>query len=360
MSNSNPRKKYVYILRLENNKWYIGSSSNLEERLHQHCTGQGSSWTATYQPLELFDCVLQRDGWHEENLTKEYMIRYGIENVRGGPYTSCTFTEEEKEAIQRCLDSYEQRCYICGSSSHFAYGCRLNSINGSEEDIGISSADDICSRCGREGHYCSECYATTHKNGQSLGSPSRHQTRYNYSTNNSICSRCGREGHYVQSVMRQPTKMDKAWVPLQDIRQGITTRQIIVFVQDVKRTLPFRVLCDNPQKWTKLGFPFKHQTRYNYSTNNSICSRCGREGHYRSECYATTHKNGQSLGSPSNIRQGIVLNDIERDYYIDCESECQENSSESTCTTMSDETNTDSDSDSYLSSHESSEDSYDN
>ncbi len=43
---------YVYILRLSNNKYYIGQTNNITNRLIRHQTGQVKS-TKAFRPVEL-------------------------------------------------------------------------------------------------------------------------------------------------------------------------------------------------------------------------------------------------------------------------------------------------------------------
>ena len=41
----------IYILKLSNNKYYIGKSNNIFIRYRQHLNGNGSFWTKKYKPL---------------------------------------------------------------------------------------------------------------------------------------------------------------------------------------------------------------------------------------------------------------------------------------------------------------------
>lgn len=44
---------WVYVLLLENNRYYIGSTGNLAQRLHQHLSGNGSKATKRSRPREV-------------------------------------------------------------------------------------------------------------------------------------------------------------------------------------------------------------------------------------------------------------------------------------------------------------------
>ena len=46
-------KPLVYILRCANGKYYVGSTTNLDERLKQHKGGYGCHFTKVHLPFEL-------------------------------------------------------------------------------------------------------------------------------------------------------------------------------------------------------------------------------------------------------------------------------------------------------------------
>ena len=51
----------IYILKLENNKYYVGKTDNLEQRKQQHLNGSASSWTKNinrYQLKQLFQIAM--------------------------------------------------------------------------------------------------------------------------------------------------------------------------------------------------------------------------------------------------------------------------------------------------------------
>jgi predicted GIY-YIG superfamily endonuclease len=40
----------TYVLKLEEDKWYVGLTTNLNQRLTQHFTGDGAKWTQLFKP----------------------------------------------------------------------------------------------------------------------------------------------------------------------------------------------------------------------------------------------------------------------------------------------------------------------
>jgi hypothetical protein len=125
----------------------------------------------------------------ENNLTKDYMKIYGIQNVRGGSYTTVKLSEDIESLLERELIGNADKCYKCHLSGHFARDCkraplfrkRENSKKSESESSSSESSDSSdedenknrkysykCTRCGRKGHSISKCYASTHLNGNNL------------------------------------------------------------------------------------------------------------------------------------------------------------------------------------------------
>ena len=72
----------IYILKLESGKYYIGKSNDVNKRFEQHITGNGSSFTKIYKPVAIDKIIKNTSPFDEDKITKEYMIKYGIDNVR--------------------------------------------------------------------------------------------------------------------------------------------------------------------------------------------------------------------------------------------------------------------------------------
>jgi predicted GIY-YIG superfamily endonuclease len=73
---------YVYVLALEEGKYYVGTSEQLENRLLQHFDHEGSLWTRRYKPVRVIE-IIEGDKQVEEHKTLEIMKKYGWQNVRG-------------------------------------------------------------------------------------------------------------------------------------------------------------------------------------------------------------------------------------------------------------------------------------
>lgn len=118
--------KTVYVLKLEQNKWYVGSTSrkNVQERIEEHAnvvsavvSGKAAEWVKKYPYVSTF-MTIPGDEFDEDKFTKIFMGKYGIENVRGGCYCQLVLTELDIKFITREIWSAQGKCFTCGGD-HF-------------------------------------------------------------------------------------------------------------------------------------------------------------------------------------------------------------------------------------------------
>ena len=77
----------LYVLRLENDNYYVGMSYNLNFRFAQHWQGKGAKWTKLHKPLEVIRIIYPALEENIENkITLEYIALYGADRVKGGTY----------------------------------------------------------------------------------------------------------------------------------------------------------------------------------------------------------------------------------------------------------------------------------
>ena len=111
----------IYKLNLEKGKKYIGKSENIDHRMKQHFSGNGSKVTKKFKPVSgvVIDEV---PGFFSDEIeheyTEKYIKKYGYQNVRGGYYTnSKTLNDNKKVTKSTC------NCYRCGRQGHYASTC---------------------------------------------------------------------------------------------------------------------------------------------------------------------------------------------------------------------------------------------
>jgi len=132
---------FIYVLELQNNKYYIGKTSNPYFRFDTHFTNNGSEWTKLHKPIKILELISNCDNYDEDKYTYKYMDKYGIDNVRGGSYTSSILDKETKNQLVKISNSINNRCFICSNVGHFAKDCIKNS-NQSHASSSSSSCND--------------------------------------------------------------------------------------------------------------------------------------------------------------------------------------------------------------------------
>lgn len=96
-------KEYVYVLRLVDNKYYVGWTEHLMERMKDHFENGGAQWTKKYKPVEVIK-VFRGTKQDEDRETLTMMISMGKENVRGGKW--CNTTKEYSIDPIKILEQY--------------------------------------------------------------------------------------------------------------------------------------------------------------------------------------------------------------------------------------------------------------
>jgi cellular nucleic acid-binding protein len=191
----------LYILELAGGNYYVGKSTDVSKRFDQHKSGTGSAWTKMYAPVRLVETRPITSPHDENNVTKDYMKKYGINNVRGGSYAQITLPDDSRSVLEREFRGNDDQCIKCGLAGHFAskctlsgqparampkkivaeeweceycdrtfttkYGCSVHERSCRPPSPPAKKAG-ACYRCGRAGHYSPDCYASRHVKGYEL------------------------------------------------------------------------------------------------------------------------------------------------------------------------------------------------
>lgn len=174
---------FIYVLLLENEKYYIGKTDNPDFRIDDHFKFGGCAWTKKYKPIKILDIILNCDDYDEDKYTRIYMDKYGINNVRGGSFVSIKLDKNTITQLEKMSNMTNNRCFKCGKDGHFGKNCdeeewidiwvceycdkEFIDKNDCEQHEEFCNKN-VCYRCGRKGHYADSCYARKHIKGYYL------------------------------------------------------------------------------------------------------------------------------------------------------------------------------------------------
>ena len=231
----------LYILKLINNKYYIGTTNkDVIERLQEHMNNKGSQWTKKNKVLKLEKSITNCDKYDEDKWTKIYMDKYGIENVRGGSYCEIQLNRESINTIAREISHANGNCLYCNRKGHYIKNCpKMFQINKKTYSKHLNYLNMSCD------------YESDYENEE------EELDEGTYSIDNEIMYWNGEEWH--EESTNYPGHRD-----------GTFGNQY--------------------GEWRPIK---KKKTILN--TNNGSCYRCGRNGHYSSNCYAKKHTKGYYL-----------------------------------------------------------------
>lgn len=109
MKNQSADEIFIYVLRLENGKYYVGQTNDLPRRFRNHLSkSSGAEWTRLHRPIEILRRF--RTGLNDPDLALKYeneqtlrcIEEFGWRNVRGGDYI---YVDEERHYLHLIQES---------------------------------------------------------------------------------------------------------------------------------------------------------------------------------------------------------------------------------------------------------------
>ena len=146
---------YIYALKLESDKYYIGKTTNPDVKFETHVNSNKSKWIKKYKPIEIIEIIPDCDHYDEDKYTLKYMEKFGINNVRGGTFSDQTLGKQSTVVIQKMI-----------SRSKYEF---VNNQKRKQHDVNDLDVSFTCKRCFRTGHTELRCYAKTNVNNKYIG-----------------------------------------------------------------------------------------------------------------------------------------------------------------------------------------------
>lgn len=137
----------IYVLQLEDDRYYVGKTSQLERRIIQHSRSRFNDWTKKYKLIDFIEEFEAKGPFDEDLTVLRYMKIHGIDSVRGGSFSDVFLSKDTKKTITCMLKNTSETCFRCGEN-HFSSECyTLNAKN----------KDKSCYQCGEKGHIAKAC-----------------------------------------------------------------------------------------------------------------------------------------------------------------------------------------------------------
>lgn len=137
------QSRTVYVLQLQNNKFYIGSTfQNVNSRFQQHISGQGSLFTKLNKPLKILETIPNADELEEDRTTKKFLFKYGINSTRGGSYVLPKLTKSQLTTLKQEYCTAKNLCFRC-MGTHFIHQCKNKNVEFTNEESSSTELEEV-------------------------------------------------------------------------------------------------------------------------------------------------------------------------------------------------------------------------
>ena len=95
---------FVYVLKCNHDKYYIGRTFNPDIRVDNNeitSLSKNLLWLKTYAPINVVEIIPNCDDYDEDKYTVKYMDMHGINNVRGGSFSSIVLNSDQINVLNQ-------------------------------------------------------------------------------------------------------------------------------------------------------------------------------------------------------------------------------------------------------------------
>ena len=121
--------QHIYVLKLEDGKFYVGKTTDVRRRLEKHRRGCNTwAWTAKHKPIPGDDAIYfvetMTEPTAEDAITERMMCEYGIDKVRGGTFSKPNLPEHQAKTLKDKWCTWTDSCFVCREAGHKSINCR--------------------------------------------------------------------------------------------------------------------------------------------------------------------------------------------------------------------------------------------
>jgi len=96
----------LFVFKSIDGYYYLGFTTDVNRVFVELRAGFGPEWTRIHKPVAIVQIIRNAESYHETQVLYEYFKKYGIEHVRGGPYSDCVLSSVQIAQIKETLQTH--------------------------------------------------------------------------------------------------------------------------------------------------------------------------------------------------------------------------------------------------------------
>ena len=117
--------KKIYVIALEENRFFVYyTDTSCEEDIFTEVSCM-FEFTQKYKTQQIIESIWTTDMFEIDKYVKKYMLKYGIDRVRGGSYTSLELCDHQRNTIETELSYLSKAVMLSGESIDITFNNKL-------------------------------------------------------------------------------------------------------------------------------------------------------------------------------------------------------------------------------------------